>query len=417
MDYKESILNGKVNKLRAQMAAKANYRQQEAGDGTDSVNMIAGYEGNAIADNLFACTISGGGSLNRENMIGATENVGIEAHTPNTKDNTTGANYSIIGGGYDNVANGLASIIHGFHCLVRKLATHGTISGGSAHEITKGNYNTIGGGTLNKILSGSMAVITGGKSNTIDAGDNENGAVINGGVENTVKKRNAFIGGGYQNTVNGIGGVIVTGMGNTVNADYGSILGGTYNTIAGQCAVVGGSNNQANSDYSCVPGGYDNIAAARFSTTLGRSSKTITEGQIAHASGKFVNQGDAQASRYILRCQTTNNTITGLTVGGSYPQMSNDSSFLVKMKMVARRQDVEGETKAWEITALIQNNTGVNATVIGTPIKTVIASTTNTDLWDVNITTGADSIIPQVTGETEKTINFVALLETVEVIA
>ena len=31
------------------------------------------------------------------------------------------ADYSVIGGGYDNVANGLASVLTGFHCIIPEI--------------------------------------------------------------------------------------------------------------------------------------------------------------------------------------------------------------------------------------------------------------------------------------------------------
>jgi hypothetical protein len=482
-------LAGRFSSVESSLAQKANYRQN---DNATSPNMIAGFEGNAIADNLYACTIDGGGTVGRENMIGATENMAIGTHDTNVPDNTTEAHYSVIGGGYDNVANGLASVLTGFHCLIRKTATHATISGGSGHEIAAGDYNTIGAGTQNKIEGGSNNIIAGGQLNILDgsksartiAGGTGNkvtgtGAVVSGGTgnkaigdysvvvggyNNQATGGNSSVGGGGGNNISsGLGSAILSGIGNNASggasvinggdsniasADYSAIGGGANNKAIAQYSVVnggryneaqkqfsnvsggktniangdyssisGGDTNATNGAYSSVTGGLDNIADGTSSTAHGQSARARTHGQVAHAYGKFVTQGDAQESRMVLKNQTADATLTVIGLNGAaHPQMPNDSSWYFKYTVVARRQDVEGETKAWTVEGLAQNNTGVNVQIVSST-KTVIAETANATAWDVTVGSGADSLYVQGKGEAAKTIYWVAKLETVEVIA
>lgn len=356
----KTYTDSKVGEVNTQLADKANYRQQAGPVGalSTSVNMIAGYVDNAIASDLYSCVITGGGIPGRENVIGGNDaNVG----TDNPKGPAvagTGANYSAIMGGYDNVANGLASIIAGMHCKVKQPATHGSIIGGSSHSIENGDYNTVIGGTGNIVSS---------------------------------------------------------------SGDGNSILGGTSNTVSGSThcgTVVGGTLNVASGANSTVLGGYGNFAEAAGSAVMGMDAKSHVSGAVTHAYGKIVNQGDAQESRIVLRNTTANATPTIIGINGtSSPQMPDDASWYFKYTIVARRQDVEGETKAWTYEGLAQNNTGSNAAAVGTPTKTVIGASANTDAWDVAVGFGANSIFFQGTGEAGKTIYWVAKLELVELIA
>jgi hypothetical protein len=423
------------------------YRTKDGGGGpgADALNVIAGHAENAVASDLSACTIAGGGSLNRENVIGGnTANVGTNNSNKPTITGTN-ANYSVIGGGYDNVANGLASVITGFHCLIEQAATHGTISGGSFHKITAGDYGTISGGTANEVSAGN-ATIGGGNNNKALAP----GAVVSGGSYGEASGNNSVIGGGSNNKAQALGSTVSGGTQNISSGNYSAVAGGTQNNASGTSSFIGGgslnsasgslstvgggTNNTANQTSATVAGGQgntasntgatvvggrDNTASGPYSTAMGRDAKAYSDGQLAHADGKFVVQGDAQYSRMILRRQTTDATSTLIGLGGVSlsPQMPADSSWLFKYRVVARRVDVEGETAAWEYEGLIQNPSSGNTAFVGTPTKTVIAKSSGASSWDISLSTGADSLNLFGVGEAGKTINWVAVLELVEVIA
>jgi hypothetical protein len=64
------------------------------------------------------------------------------------------------------------------------------------------------------------------------------------------------------------------------------------NTASGEGATVGGGGyNTASGDYAAVPGGY--------------RAKASHYGELAHASGSFGQDGDAQGSLYVMRATTT----------------------------------------------------------------------------------------------------------------
>lgn len=426
------------------LAGKANaseYRKTELI--ANAPNFIQGYLGNDIASDLFCCTISGGGSAGRENVIGGNEaNVNTDLSNKPLETGTN-AHYSVINGGYDNVANGLASILSGFHNLIAKLATHGTISGGSKHKILKGNYNTIAGGTESTIDEGNNGTISGGATNFIQGAFDS--CTIGGGFTNIIKNNFGTICGGYINKANGVastvgggstnkadkdyctvaGGYINNannpfstisgGSNNSTNGDASVIVGGQNNITGGSYSVAGGYANTASGNFSVIVGGTDNTASGSGSIANGKSAKAVDGGQIAHANGKFANQGDAQNSKFVLRNSTTDATPTVIGLNGTVNlQMPIDSTWYFKYTIVARRQDdIGGESKAWTIEGLLQNNTSQNVTAIGIPTKTTIAGTA---AWDITLGYGADTFYITATGEVGKTIYWVGKLETVEVV-
>lgn len=327
-------------------------------------NTIVGHVDNAIASDLASCTISGGGQDDRENVIGAasTANVGTaNSNLPTAAG--TGADYSTIAGGYDNVANGLASVILSNHSLTEAASTHGTIIGGSTHEVTDGDYGTVIGGT-NNAVSGTGATCVGGSNSTV-SGDNATAL-------------------GTTHTVSGVS----------------SFVAGQGNTVSGIAAVAIGRDLTASGDY----------AHAR-----GRDAKADQFYEDVFAGGKFSAQGDAQVMRFVLRRQTTNATPTVLGIGGaaSNPQIPTDTTWAFRYLVVARRTDADNESAAYTATGVIDRQAG-SAALVAAVTPAVISE--DTAAWDVTVAAaGSGGLQISATGEAAKTINWVAYLEIVAV--
>lgn len=403
----------------AQLAQKANYRQE---NNVTSPNLLQGFIGNDVASNLYAVTISGGGTLGSENIVGGnTTNVGTE--TPNIADlPTTNANFAVIGGGYDNVNNALAGVLTGFHCIIEALATHGTISGGSFHKITDGDYPTIAGGTLNQ-ASGNYSVIGGGTSNKVTAPS----STVGGGISNEANGDSSTVSGGYLNKiVLGVGANIAGGSQNTMNANFGTIGGGNSNVVngSGGCvtgghintvnnpdgAILGGNLNIVNADYASVLGGKSNVADEKYSTVQGFEGISKIVGQQVLANGKFLTVGDAQLSRVVLKKQSTNATETSLlTPEFTFPTLQPNESVAFTCTVISRRIDVAGESKYFEIKGMATKDGAGNVTILsGTPV------TLGTPTWSIRLWGNVTNFYIGATGEAEKTIQWVAKLEFIE---
>ena len=318
-------------------------------------NIVSGYEKNAVANDLHGCVIAGGGAPKFSNKIGAYyNNVGAISPSEKSENNTmmygTGAHLSVIGGGYDNVADGLASIITGYHCIIDENSTHGTISGGASHQIKTADFSTIGGGTQNKIESG-YATIAGGKQNLIDSASE--GATIGGGLANQAKPY-SFVGGGQNNKCL-----------NSLSV----ITGGNNNKVTGLISgVLGGQNNESNGTNSFIYG-RDCKTNDANTRAYGRDALADVFGQMAWANEKIANQGDRQYSEYLVRCTTTDGTTTKYLApnGTDRIQMAEGEAWVFNLMLLA-----SGATskKAWIVEGACYADSS-DVVFIGTPeIKT-----------------------------------------------
>lgn len=365
-----------------------NFRKQNAGGVVSSgINILIGDENNAIASDIGSGTIGGGGTIGRENVIGGIV-TNVNTNNPNTVVTGTQADYSVITGGYDNVASGLMSVISGAHNYTKKESTHGTIGGGSVNKINAGDYNTITGGTGNTIdtPNGSACTIS-GRDNT-----------ISGNISRST------IAGGGSNQITGSQATIVGGFSNTITSTRGTICGGASNTVSGAAAmVIGGESNSSEGDYSI---------------SLGVQSKARLQGQIAHSAGRFSSVGDAQGSTYILRRQTTTSAGFQLRVdgGAGYLTIPDDTTWAFSGLVVARRADADNESAAYKVEGCIDHNAGTVA-LVGTPTVTILGE--DTAAWNVTVTADNTNkvLAINVFGENSKTIRWVCKLEVAEVTA
>ncbi|MEA3397498.1 MAG: hypothetical protein U9R05_08555 [Chloroflexota bacterium] len=280
-----------------------------------------------------------------------------------------------------------------------RLEPHATspnlIGGYGGNSVSAGVYGaTIGGGGMSGLpnrVTANFGTIGGGAYNT--AGDE--GSTVGGGAYNTTSGAMATVGGGAYNTAD----------------DYATVGGGTYN-IADYYATVGGGSSNTADDYATVGGGMFNTADGRYATVPGgEQAHASLYGQMAYASGLFASAGDAQASLYVMRGQTTSN--------GSWEDLYLDgNSILLTIAptrtltfdiLVVGRSDA-GESAGYYIWGVAEN-VGGTTTVWAT---TMILHEDDGN-WDA-LATGifGDHLAVQVMGHGE-TIRWVATVRTSEV--
>ena len=167
------------------------------------------------------------------------------------------------------------------------------------------------------------------------------------------------------------------------------------------------------------------VGAADSGTTLVVNSASSTEeavlavGHVSQHQGNFSTAGDARTRTLVLRQTTTNASPAKMYLNGSSLQMvlANDSTWHFEIHVVARRTDADDESAGYRITGVIdRNGSAATTALVGTTTTTVEAE--DTSAWNVAVsadtTDGALAIT--VTGETSKTIRWVAFVRTVEVI-
>ena len=278
------------------------------------------------------------------------------------ENNTAGNTYAAVGGGQNNAATGYGSTIAGG---IGNLAdgSRGAVGGGWFNQ-AGGTYSAVAGG-LRSIAQGDYSVVAGGRFNTSSADS-------------------ATVGGGDGNHASGI---------------FSVIAGGVANRTGGWSASVGGSEtNSATSSYSTIPGGKDANATAY--------------GQLAYASGRFSNAGDAQASLYVLRNTTNDATETELFLDGGSQRVSVSDGRAMSFDILVVGRSSAGTVTLSHIVGIIENTGGT------TRVPTAIVAQTYTDASggatavadDTN-----DALAVKVTGVAATNMRWVATVRTAEV--
>jgi len=186
----------------------------------------------------------------------------------------------------------------------------------------------------------------------------------------------------------------------------------TENPTTPTSPVASGNNAVA------IGSGATATAAGSFAEGAGTDARIF--GQKAYANGSFATAGDAQHGVYVLRTQTTNNTLTEMFLDGPGGTQSivlpDNSLFVFDIFVAGRRTDAVGGGAGYRFVGVAKKDTtSGSVTFVGTPSKTIIGET-NTP-WDaaVSVNTANGSMRVRVTGETGKNINWVATVLTTEV--
>jgi hypothetical protein len=211
-----------------------------------SCNILGGYIGNTVADEVTGATISGGGMRGAPNQV-------------------TG-NYATVGGGKGNLA-GEGSTVGGGSGNTAEYF-HATVGGG-ANNLANAQEATVAGGFKNT-ASERFATVGGGSGNIAS----DINATVSGGSGNIANYRFATVGGGTQNLASSLAAVVSGGDHNLAQGAYSSILGGINNIADGYLATIGGGiGNTATGSYAVTPGGFANAAGGDYSFAAGRSAK------------------------------------------------------------------------------------------------------------------------------------------------
>jgi hypothetical protein len=217
-------------------------------------------------------------------------------------------------------------------------------------------------------------------------------------------------------------GLASIAIGNNAQATGGNSLAFGYSCgSSGQGSIVIGNMSSASGVMSTAIGN-NAQATGNYSVSLGYRATSLQIGKYTYASGYFSASGDAQYGKIVLRKTTTDNTPTALTSNAGIPDttnqiiLPNDSTYAFTILVVARRTDADNESAGYEFKGVIDRNASAATTaLVGPVIKTVLAE--DTIAWDCNVTahTSNGGLSVTVTGETSKSIRWVATVHTTEV--
>lgn len=153
-------------------------------------------------------------------------------------------------------------------------------------------------------------------------------------------------------------------------------------------------------------------------TIVGPNGWIYQSGQSVRSEGKFVTDGDAQYSQYILRNSTTNSSWTPLKNNGSDAiLLSSNRTFSFSANIVGRATNTQANA-AYKLEGLLFND-GYGASIVGTPVKTILGESDSS--WDIrtSISGGgsglSDYLLVEVSGSNSYNINWVGKVDLLEV--
>ena len=337
---------------------------------------------------------------------------------------------SFIGGGSNNTSGGTKTFVGGGEGNSTGAYSFGAIVGGQDNAITTGSYCFIGGGDSH-IAGSDYATIAGGSNNTasgqksfIGGGSNNEAsavhATVSGGNYSTASGQKSFVGGGESNSAAATLSSVVGGEGSTVQpaADRSAILGGSWNSVNGShTSILCASYSRALRKYSSVISGH-------WGDTRNTYGAVVFSGANSSFGTGFSAGGGYQQSRLaILSKATTDATPSTLTADGNTHDGDNVlaippvTAYLVKGSVIAYAvYSGDGDTRAWEFTAVIKRQYG-DPSLVGTPIINDIAYDSGASGWNLSITADAstNSLKVEVIGQESTSIRWVTKIDSTEV--
>jgi hypothetical protein len=223
----------------------------------------------------------------------------------------------------------------------------------------------------------------------------------------------AFIGGGANNTGSGQDSVCSGGTGNTASGFLAGIFSGRNNVANNDRSMAAGDGNtSSNTDSFAV--GSNNTASAVQSVAIGTRAVADRQRLLAHSSGFFAANGDAQRIRAVLRCKTTTNAAVEMALDGSTTYLTIPSGKVVfcNIKVVGVKSD-GAVVATYERQYAAKNVAGTSSEVFApVTIGTDNASSTSLEVATVD---AGDYIRIRPTGITSETWRWVASVDAVEV--
>lgn len=312
----------------------------------------------------------------------------------------------IVGPGCYNDSPGLA----GYGNVIIGRNTRMDITTAAVRNVIIGDNNQVNAG--NSIVIGYSNDVSGGNGNSI---------VLAVGASGTFAQT-AALHIGTSNTHPSTSNTITLGSSNGSNSSLRGVkIGHYHSSLTGtQATAIGSSLGACSGNYTTTlgVGSLDNGKDACF-TFSPYYTGPESFGEINFSTGGFnyVATGTAKIMFVPLWVQTTDATVTEMGVGKGAGETSptnrialtDNSTYLFNVDIVARRTDADNENAMYNLTFGIKRDSGAaSVALVGAVSKTVIAE--DTAAWDVTVTADTTNGRPkfEVTGEASKTIRWVA---------
>ena len=178
-------------------------------------------------------------------------------------------------------------------------------------------------------------------------------------------------------------------------------------------AMVGGENNKGGGEYSFTAAGRYNEMESDDSLVSGNGSKSRFPGSRAHASGRNAVAGDAQPHEFTMLVTTSDNTPTPITHADGNISFADDTSFLIKLDVLART--LTDETFSPYYRCWIRGYCSAGTATIADSAKE-IESEGPAGVYDINFSTSTNEVLIEVEGHVTETVYWMAWVTVLELI-
>lgn len=235
-------------------------------------------------------------------------------------------------------------------------------------------------------------------------------STVSGGQQNTASGEQSFIGGGYLNTASGHRSIVTGGFSNAAVGNH-SFIGG-------------GAGNETSGLYSSILGGYNSALYGQYSVVTGGAGATDTGSNFTQLFGAKPGSYGWQSATQLAVSTTTDATPTLLAAGvdvgrGSGFNISTNTAAKFSIDVVGR-DTTSGDSAMFEIKVGVKVDNAGAIVFVGTPVVSPQFVDSSAMTWAVlppvvtfNTSLGLASLLISVTGEEDKTINWIARIDAV----
>ena len=345
-----------------------------------------------------------------------------------------GGSYS-ISIGYQSRAMALQSVALGAGAYVDSDSSRGLALGensyvqqcdygtaiGAAARVHGGNSATEATAFGSSYASGTSSFAAAIANNTSSYGSSGANSIAMGKLAKATAASSIAI--GESNTANS-SNAIAMGYNSTASAAYATCIGRSGTASGQNSSSLGGRSGLATGESSTTVGGRSNKAYADYAVAMGYWTLANKIGQFSYASGRFSGDGDAQASKFVLRSDTTDATAEALTTNNSTAStdnqiiLPNNSAYSFSGTIIARESAAAGSDYAsWEIKGALLRDANAASTVLGNGIQNKLYATSGASAWAIALSadTTNGGLKIEVTGAAATNIRWVATVNTSEV--
>jgi hypothetical protein len=258
--------------------------------------------------------------------------------------------------------------------------------------------------------------LTGGNARGTNAVDLQ---LVRGANSHIASGANSFAV-GTSNAASGSGSIAL-GNSNTASGQF-TIATGSQNTASGQnSTAIGGRGNLANATASIVAGGSDTTSG--FGSTASATSSGVFAGRQAladryamhsHSAGQFAAQGDAQRTRFVLRCKTTTNSAVEMALDGSTTYLGIPSGKVIACTINISGVKSDGSAVSHYIRQYAVKNVGGTSSQVYAPVTIGTDNAASTSVA-LSVNNTDDTLRIAVTGIAAETWRWVAAVDAVEI--